>query len=64
MSDGDHSAAYAEAGDFAQATVTEQQVFTVVSAENDAALAARLKLHLERYAAHHPLRIAPDAAAL
>ena len=58
------SAAYAEAGDFQQATATEQQAFTLASAENDAALAARLKLHLERYAAHQPLRIAPDAAAL
>jgi tetratricopeptide (TPR) repeat protein len=57
------SAAYAEAGDFAQATATEQQAFTLASADNDAALAARLKLHLARYASNQPLRIAPDAAA-
>ena len=58
------SAAYAEAGDFQQATATEQQAFTLASTQNNTALAARLKLHLEHYAAHQPLRIAPDAAAL
>jgi tetratricopeptide (TPR) repeat protein len=57
------SAAYAEAGNFAQATETEQQAFTLASARNDAALAARLKLHLARYASNQPVRIAPEAAA-
>jgi tetratricopeptide (TPR) repeat protein len=57
------SAAYAEAGNFVQAKETEQQAFTLASAENDAALAARLKTHLVRYASNQPLRIAPEAAA-
>jgi Flp pilus assembly protein TadD len=57
------SAAYAETGNFAQATEVEEQALAFATQDGDTALAARLKLHLTKYAANEPLREAPNRAA-
>jgi tetratricopeptide (TPR) repeat protein len=57
------SAAYAESGNFAQATEVEQQALALATEQGDAAQAARFKSHLARYASHEPLREAPSRGA-
>lgn len=57
------SAAYAETGRFEQAIETEQEALGLATQQGNAALAATLKLHLERYSRKEPLRIPPDSAS-
>ena len=60
------SAAYAEAGRFAEAIAAAQQAieFAASQAPTDAALATRLKAHLAKYQAYQPLRDPPDEGTL
>ncbi len=57
------SAAYAETGNFSQATEIEQQAVALAVQEGNAALEARLKGHMARYASNEALRIAPSRTA-
>lgn len=57
------SAAYAENRSFAQAGTIEEQALALATQRADAALAARLKAHLARYALNEPLREAPSDAS-
>ena len=54
------SAAYAENGNFAQATEVEQRALALATQQGDTAFASRLKGHLARYALNEPLREAPS----
>ena len=58
------SAAYAEANRFPQAIAAAQQALALAHSQSDAALTARLKAHLARYAAYQPLRDPPDEGTL
>ncbi len=57
------SAAYEENGRFGEAIAAEQQAVALASQQGDAALEARLKAHMARYALKEPLRVAPSRAA-
>jgi tetratricopeptide (TPR) repeat protein len=54
------SAAYAEAGSFAQAIDTEQQAIALAAQQGKLPLANTLKAHLTRYKSNTPLREPPD----
>jgi tetratricopeptide (TPR) repeat protein len=56
------SAAYAEDRNFAQAAEIEQQAIALATQQADAALSARLKVHLAKYALNEPLRETPSDA--
>ena len=57
------SAAYAENGNFVQATDVEQQALGLATRQGDTALASRLRGHLARYASNEPLREAPSRSS-
>jgi tetratricopeptide (TPR) repeat protein len=57
------STAYAENGRFEQAIETEQEAVGLATQQGNAALAAMLKLHLERYLRKEPVRVPPDSVS-
>ncbi len=54
------SAAYAEAGHFAQAIETEQRAIALAEQQGKLPLASTLRAHLTRYRSNAPLREPPD----